>query len=103
MPASPPGSSLEAVTTCELCKEKLHLNLEGFDVHELYRAHANEQVSIFYHYLVSVGLVLGGLPSLEKAGASPFRKDRYAYKVTLTWNRFFSSMFRLPLPSCYAS
>ncbi|NXM65746.1 MARH7 ligase, partial [Serilophus lunatus] len=42
------GSSLEAVTTCELCKEKLHLNLEDFDVHELYRAHANEQVSIFY-------------------------------------------------------
>ncbi|XP_066179348.1 E3 ubiquitin-protein ligase MARCHF7 isoform X5 [Sylvia atricapilla] len=42
------GSSLEAVTTCELCKEKLHLNLEDFDIHELYRAHANEQVSIFY-------------------------------------------------------
>ncbi|KAM9235928.1 E3 ubiquitin-protein ligase MARCHF7 isoform 2-T2 [Leptosomus discolor] len=38
------GSSLEAVTTCELCKEKLHLNLEDFDVHELYRAHANEQL-----------------------------------------------------------
>ncbi|XP_015145661.1 E3 ubiquitin-protein ligase MARCHF7 isoform X13 [Gallus gallus] len=37
------GSSLEAVTTCELCKEKLHLNLEDFDIHELYRAHANEQ------------------------------------------------------------
>ncbi|NWY71912.1 MARH7 ligase, partial [Erithacus rubecula] len=42
------GSSLEAVTTCELCKEKLHLNLEDFDIHELYRARANEQVSIFY-------------------------------------------------------
>uniref|UniRef100_A0A8C9FK71 RING-type E3 ubiquitin transferase n=1 Tax=Pavo cristatus TaxID=9049 RepID=A0A8C9FK71_PAVCR len=27
-------------------KEKLHLNLEDFDIHELYRAHANEQVSI---------------------------------------------------------
>ncbi|XP_074684459.1 E3 ubiquitin-protein ligase MARCHF7 isoform X3 [Strix aluco] len=38
------GSSLEAVTTCELCKEKLHLNLEDFDIHELYRAHANEQL-----------------------------------------------------------
>ncbi|NXP48002.1 MARH7 ligase, partial [Heliornis fulica] len=37
------GSTLEAVTTCELCKEKLHLNLEDFDIHELYRAHANEQ------------------------------------------------------------
>ena len=42
-----PGSSLEAVTTCELCKEKLQLNLEDFDIHELHRAHANEQVSIF--------------------------------------------------------
>lgn len=41
------GSSLEAVTTCELCKEKLQLNLEDFDIHELHRAHANEQVSIF--------------------------------------------------------
>uniref|UniRef100_H0V239 E3 ubiquitin-protein ligase MARCHF7 n=1 Tax=Cavia porcellus TaxID=10141 RepID=H0V239_CAVPO len=37
------GSSLEAVTTCELCKEKLQLNLEDFDIHELHRAHANEQ------------------------------------------------------------
>lgn len=42
-----PGSSLEAVTTCELCKEKLQLNLEDFDIHELHRARANEQVSIF--------------------------------------------------------
>ncbi|XP_074159427.1 E3 ubiquitin-protein ligase MARCHF7 isoform X5 [Sminthopsis crassicaudata] len=41
------GSSLESVTTCELCKEKLQLNLEDFDIHELHRAHANEQVSIF--------------------------------------------------------
>lgn len=42
------GSSLEAVTTCELCKEKLHLSLDNFDIHELHRAHANEQVSIFW-------------------------------------------------------
>ncbi|NXH23778.1 MARH7 ligase, partial [Myiagra hebetior] len=49
------GSSLEAVTTCELCKEKLHLNLEGFDVHELYRAHANEQVN---YEFISSGLYL---------------------------------------------
>ncbi|NXD94666.1 MARH7 ligase, partial [Chaetorhynchus papuensis] len=49
------GSSLEAVTTCELCKEKLHLNLEGFDIHELYRAHANEQAD---YEFISSGLYL---------------------------------------------
>ncbi|NWV08532.1 MARH7 ligase, partial [Ptilonorhynchus violaceus] len=49
------GSSLEAVTTCELCKEKLHLNLEDFDIHELYRAHANEQVN---YEFISSGLYL---------------------------------------------
>ncbi|NXJ25575.1 MARH7 ligase, partial [Dicrurus megarhynchus] len=49
------GSSLEAVTTCELCKEKLHLNLEGFDIHELYRARANEQVN---YEFISSGLYL---------------------------------------------
>ncbi|NXI92546.1 MARH7 ligase, partial [Psophia crepitans] len=49
------GSSLEAVTTCELCKEKLHLNLQDFDVHELYRAHANEQVN---YEFISSGLYL---------------------------------------------
>ncbi|NWV85991.1 MARH7 ligase, partial [Dasyornis broadbenti] len=49
------GSSLEAVTTCELCKEKLHLNLEDFDIHELYTAHANEQVN---YEFISSGLYL---------------------------------------------
>ncbi|NXN56417.1 MARH7 ligase, partial [Rynchops niger] len=49
------GSSLEAVTTCELCKEKLHLNMEDFDIHELYRAHANEQVN---YEFISSGLYL---------------------------------------------
>lgn len=37
------GSNLEAITTCELCKEKLHLNIENFDINELYRSH--ERVS----------------------------------------------------------
>ncbi|KAF7484649.1 Hypothetical predicted protein [Marmota monax] len=50
------GSSLEAVTTCELCKEKLQLNLEDFDIHELHRAHANEQVSIFCLIWLSMSL-----------------------------------------------
>ncbi|XP_028927644.1 E3 ubiquitin-protein ligase MARCHF7 isoform X2 [Ornithorhynchus anatinus] len=49
------GSSLEAVTTCELCKEKLQLNLEDFDIHELYRAHANEQAE---YEFISSGLYL---------------------------------------------
>ncbi|KAL2302049.1 hypothetical protein Nmel_009456, partial [Mimus melanotis] len=49
------GSSLEAVMTCELCKEKLHLNLEDFDIHELYRAHANEQAD---YEFISSGLYL---------------------------------------------
>ncbi|NWW96256.1 MARH7 ligase, partial [Rhynochetos jubatus] len=43
------------VTTCELCKEKLHLNLEDFDIHELYRAHANEQAD---YEFISSGLYL---------------------------------------------
>ncbi|XP_007423115.1 E3 ubiquitin-protein ligase MARCH7 isoform X1 [Python bivittatus] len=49
------GSSLEAVTTCELCKEKLHLNLDNFDIHELHRAHANEQAD---YEFISSGLYL---------------------------------------------
>ncbi|XP_058440929.1 E3 ubiquitin-protein ligase MARCHF7 isoform X2 [Marmota monax] len=49
------GSSLEAVTTCELCKEKLQLNLEDFDIHELHRAHANEQAE---YEFISSGLYL---------------------------------------------
>ena len=33
------GSDLEAITTCELCKKKLQLNIENFDINELYRTH----------------------------------------------------------------
>ncbi|XP_034281894.1 E3 ubiquitin-protein ligase MARCHF7 isoform X3 [Pantherophis guttatus] len=49
------GSSLEDVTTCELCKEKLQLNLDNFDIHELHRAHANEQAD---YEFISSGLYL---------------------------------------------
>ncbi|XP_075685458.1 E3 ubiquitin-protein ligase MARCHF7 isoform X2 [Rhinoderma darwinii] len=49
------GSSLEAITTCELCKEKLNLNLEDFDIQELYRAHANERAE---YEFISSGLYL---------------------------------------------
>ncbi|KAA8595850.1 hypothetical protein FQN60_011141 [Etheostoma spectabile] len=31
------GTNLEAITTCELCKEKLRLNIDNFDIQELYR------------------------------------------------------------------
>ncbi|XP_026552958.1 E3 ubiquitin-protein ligase MARCH7 isoform X3 [Pseudonaja textilis] len=49
------GTSLEDVTTCELCKEKLQLNLDNFDIHELHRAHANEQAD---YEFISSGLYL---------------------------------------------
>lgn len=41
----PTGTNLEAITTCELCKEKLRLNIDNFDIQELYRTHV--QVSLF--------------------------------------------------------
>ncbi|XP_056392422.1 E3 ubiquitin-protein ligase MARCHF7 isoform X2 [Hyla sarda] len=49
------GSSLETITTCELCKEKLDLDLEDFDLQELYRAHANERAE---YEFISSGLYL---------------------------------------------
>ncbi|XP_077128980.1 E3 ubiquitin-protein ligase MARCHF7 isoform X3 [Ranitomeya variabilis] len=49
------GSSLETITTCELCKEKLDLNLEDFDIQELYRAHSNERAE---YEFISSGLYL---------------------------------------------
>ncbi|XP_039613408.1 E3 ubiquitin-protein ligase MARCH7 isoform X2 [Polypterus senegalus] len=49
------GSSLEAITTCELCKEKLHLNIENFDIDELYRTRANERAE---YEFISCGLYL---------------------------------------------
>uniref|UniRef100_A0A8C6EF36 E3 ubiquitin-protein ligase MARCHF7 n=1 Tax=Microcebus murinus TaxID=30608 RepID=A0A8C6EF36_MICMU len=61
------GSSLEAVTTCELCKEKPQLNLEDFDIHELRRAHANEQAE---YEFISSGLYLVVLLHLCKQSFS---------------------------------
>ncbi|OCT63513.1 hypothetical protein XELAEV_18044612mg [Xenopus laevis] len=49
------GSTLEGITTCELCKEKLDLNLEDFDILELYRAHASERAE---YEFISSGLYL---------------------------------------------
>ncbi|XP_072274328.1 E3 ubiquitin-protein ligase MARCHF7 isoform X2 [Pyxicephalus adspersus] len=49
------GSNLETITTCELCKEKLNLNLEDFDIQELYQAHANERAE---YEFISSGLYL---------------------------------------------
>ncbi|XP_036396094.1 E3 ubiquitin-protein ligase MARCH7 [Megalops cyprinoides] len=47
------GSNLEAVTTCEMCKEKLHLNIENFDINELYRTHERSE-----YEFISCGLYL---------------------------------------------
>nr|XP_015808933.2 E3 ubiquitin-protein ligase MARCH7 isoform X2 [Nothobranchius furzeri] len=48
------GTNLEAITTCELCKETLHLNIDNFDIHELYRAHVQSE----YDEFISSGLYL---------------------------------------------
>lgn len=53
---SPPtlATNLEAISTCELCKEKLHLNIDNFDIQELYRTrvqvsrHLNFNLLQFY-------------------------------------------------------
>ncbi|XP_073707575.1 E3 ubiquitin-protein ligase MARCHF7 isoform X2 [Garra rufa] len=47
------GSNLEAITTCELCKDKLHLNIENFDINELYRSHERSE-----YEFISCGLYL---------------------------------------------
>ncbi|KAF6732687.1 E3 ubiquitin-protein ligase MARCH7 [Oryzias melastigma] len=48
------GTNLEAITTCELCKEKLRLNIDNFDIHELYRTHVQSE----YDEFISSGLYL---------------------------------------------
>ncbi|XP_030637748.1 E3 ubiquitin-protein ligase MARCHF7 isoform X2 [Chanos chanos] len=47
------GSNLDAITTCELCKEKLHLDIENFDINELYRSHERSE-----YEFISCGLYL---------------------------------------------
>ncbi|KAI1899204.1 hypothetical protein AGOR_G00059360 [Albula goreensis] len=47
------GSNLEAITTCELCKAKLHLNIDNFDINELYRTHERSE-----YEFISCGLYL---------------------------------------------
>ncbi|XP_047436581.1 E3 ubiquitin-protein ligase MARCH7 isoform X2 [Mugil cephalus] len=48
------GTNLEAITTCELCKEKLRLNIDNFDIQELYRTHVQSE----YDDFISSGLYL---------------------------------------------
>nr|XP_020463399.1 E3 ubiquitin-protein ligase MARCH7 isoform X2 [Monopterus albus] len=48
------GTNLEAITTCELCKEKLRLNIDNFDIQELYRMHVQSE----YDEFISSGLYL---------------------------------------------
>ncbi|CDQ70479.1 unnamed protein product [Oncorhynchus mykiss] len=47
------GTNLDAITTCELCKEKLHLNIENFDINELHRTHEKSE-----YEFISCGLYL---------------------------------------------
>ncbi|XP_061082805.1 E3 ubiquitin-protein ligase MARCH7 isoform X2 [Conger conger] len=47
------GSNLDAVATCELCKEKLHLNIDNFDINELYRTYERSE-----YEFISCGLYL---------------------------------------------
>ncbi|XP_058888300.1 E3 ubiquitin-protein ligase MARCHF7-like isoform X2 [Acipenser ruthenus] len=49
------GSNLEAITTCELCKQELHLHIENFDIDELYRTRSNERAE---YEFISCGLYL---------------------------------------------
>ncbi|XP_056240460.1 E3 ubiquitin-protein ligase MARCH7 [Seriola aureovittata] len=48
------GTNLEAITTCELCKEKLRLNIDNFDIRELYKTHVQSE----YDEFISSGLYL---------------------------------------------
>ncbi|XP_077374859.1 E3 ubiquitin-protein ligase MARCHF7 isoform X3 [Festucalex cinctus] len=48
------GTNLEAITNCELCKAKLRLNIDDFDVQQLYRAHTQSE----FDSLVSSGLYM---------------------------------------------
>ncbi|XP_010790206.1 E3 ubiquitin-protein ligase MARCH7-like, partial [Notothenia coriiceps] len=48
------GTNLEAIATCELCKEKLRLNIDNFDIQELYKTHVQSE----YDEFISSGLYL---------------------------------------------
>ncbi|XP_048834281.1 E3 ubiquitin-protein ligase MARCHF7-like isoform X2 [Brienomyrus brachyistius] len=47
------GSALDTITTCELCKEKLQLNIDNFDINELYRMRERSE-----NEFISCGLYL---------------------------------------------
>ncbi|XP_062417699.1 E3 ubiquitin-protein ligase MARCH7 isoform X2 [Pungitius pungitius] len=83
------GTNLEAITTCELCKEKLRLNIDNFDIQELYRTHVQSE----YNEFISSGLYLvvllhfceqrfsDVLGAVDAAGF-PTRKVTRRYKTT---------------------
>ncbi|XP_061670249.1 E3 ubiquitin-protein ligase MARCH7 isoform X2 [Syngnathoides biaculeatus] len=48
------ATNLAAITNCELCKEKLRLNIANFDIQQLYRTHAQSE----YDNFISSGLYL---------------------------------------------
>lgn len=43
------GRNLSDVTKCELCKEKLQLNMNDFDIQDLYRTHVQSQCDEFFN------------------------------------------------------
>lgn len=47
------GTSLEDIATCELCKEQLHLNIQDFDINQLYKTHERSE-----YEFISCGLYL---------------------------------------------
>ncbi|XP_053722721.1 E3 ubiquitin-protein ligase MARCH7 [Synchiropus splendidus] len=48
------GTALDLITTCELCKEKLRLEMDNFNVQELHRTHVQSE----YDNFISSGLYL---------------------------------------------
>ncbi|XP_035382835.1 E3 ubiquitin-protein ligase MARCH7 isoform X2 [Electrophorus electricus] len=83
------GSTLEAITTCELCKEKLHLDIENFDINELYRSHERSE-----YEFISCGLYLvvllhlceqrfsDVLGAVNEAGAPTLSLTKRMYRTT---------------------
>ncbi|XP_046886447.1 E3 ubiquitin-protein ligase MARCH7 isoform X2 [Hypomesus transpacificus] len=93
------GSDLEAITTCELCKKKLQLNIENFDINELYRTHGRSEyefISCGLYLVVLLHLceqrfsdVLGaandaGVPIATRTRKKPMTPGPLSTSVTLT-------------------
>lgn len=63
------GTNLESVTTCELCKKTLHLDIDDFDVEELYRTYVQSECENFISSsLHLVGRFFDALEEMNLAG-----------------------------------